>query len=102
HGVVALFLRLRLAQFSHALRRRPEQLLGMALLLALGIVLTGYAIRLFSEPELLITGDVAAGGVIVGSVVTLGFFVVPFVTASDDASDPRVFGPLGMRPLTVA
>ncbi|QEE61841.1 hypothetical protein FVA74_09870 [Salinibacterium sp. dk2585] len=100
--MVALFLRLRLTQLAHALRRRPEQLFGLALLLGLGIALTGYVTESFLDPNVFPTRDAATAGVIVGSLVTLGFFVVPVVASSDDVADPRVFGPLGVEPLVVA
>jgi ABC-2 type transport system permease protein len=100
--VVALFLRLRLAQFSHAMRRRPEQLLGFVLLLGIGLVLTSFVIDAFTALPSQALSDAATRGVLTGSVITFAFFVVPLLASADDIADPRVFGPLGLKPGVVA
>ncbi|MCW4386564.1 ABC transporter permease [Salinibacterium sp. SYSU T00001] len=100
--MVALFLRLRLAQFSHSLRRRPTELLGLAILLALGLVLTGYAIESFADISELALGEAATRGILSGALITLGFLLLPLLTVPDDIADPRVFGPLGLRAGIVA
>jgi ABC-2 type transport system permease protein len=100
--MVALLLRLRLRQLANSLRRRPVQLLGMLLLLAVGVALTGYAVDTVRNAG---AGDIAAGRtdvVLFGSVITLAFFLVPFMFGSDDALDPRALVTIGVTPLPVA
>ncbi|PWB96140.1 ABC transporter permease [Homoserinimonas hongtaonis] len=100
--MVALFLQLRLSQLSHALRRPATQLCGLALIVALGIALTGYAVDAFGELRSATPGFAGVVGILVGSAIILLFWVVPLFTAVDDIADPRAFAVLGVRPSAIA
>src|SRR5690606_7123807 len=90
------FLRLRLAAASNAHRRRPTQLIGLALAaLTLG-ALTVVAIIILTNSAHDATA-LANSTVLVGSAVTALCFVVPLVLGADDRFDPRHFAPLGLR-----
>lgn len=100
--MVALVLRLRLTQLTHALRRRPHELLGMAILLAVGLALTGYALEALGEIPALDAEGAATTGILIGSLITAAYLAAPIVAVADDPADPRSFGILGMRPLPIA
>lgn len=100
--MVAQFLRLRLAAASNVHRRRPTQLLGLAVAAAAIVTLTVAAIWLLSinsadsansaaEPR-----ELATTALLIGASVTLLCFVVPFVLGADDRFDPRQFAPFGL------
>ncbi|MBX3093432.1 MAG: ABC transporter permease [Cryobacterium sp.] len=102
--MVAQFLRLRLAAASNAHRRRPTQLLGLALsALAIGaltvaavwllstIAATGATADALTEPR-----THATTAVLLGAAVTVLCFVVPLVLGADDRFDPRQFAPFGL------
>lgn len=93
--MVALVLRLRLAQLSNGLRRGGVQLLGLVVLLAFGVALTGYLLDAFGALASASAADAATGTVLIGSVVTLGFVLVPLLLPGDDPLDARSFTPLG-------
>lgn len=100
--MVAFLLRLRLTQLANAWRRRPAQLLGAVLLLALGVAATKLLLETFDS---FATSDIAsarAGIVLIGSSITLAFFVVPLLFVADDIADPRAFSRMAVAPGPVA
>lgn len=95
--MVAQFLGLKLRLLGNLLRRSPWQVVGMAiaLLYGLGAATVAFlglvALRL---AELEIARSVV---VVVGSLIVLGFLLVPLVFGADDTLDPRKFSLLGIR-----
>lgn len=95
--MVAQFLGLKLRLLGNLFRRSPWQIVGMvlALLYGLGAAFTAiiglFALRI-AEVEL------ARSVVVVsGSLIVLGFLLVPLVFGADDTLDPRKFSLFGMR-----
>ncbi len=94
--MVAQFLRLKITLLGNTFRRNPWQLAGMLLALAYGLGLAGIitvglvGLR-FASP------DIARAIVIVfGTVVVLGFLLLPLVFGVDDSLDPRRFALFGI------
>ena len=94
--MVAVFLRLRLVQLANSIRRPPVQLFGLVIILGYAVVGTVYAVGALDG--LRSTESSLAGSVLViaGSIVTLGFLLVPLLFGGDDPADPRVFAVLGI------
>ena len=95
--MAAQFLGLKLRLLGNLFRRSPWQVIGMVigLLYGLGaafVVIVGlFALRI-AEVEL------ARGVVVVvGSLIVLGFLLVPLVFGADDTLDPRKFSLFGVR-----
>lgn len=100
--MVAQFLRLRLALVGNILRLEGAQRVGVVfgLLLAVAVIVLGTAglIGLRS-----MTTEIArAVTIVLGSVIVLGFLLVPLVLGSDDPLDPRRFSLLGIRSAMLA
>ena len=95
--MAAQFLGLKLRLLANLFRRSPWQAVGIAVALLYGLaVAVGLVIVLVS---LRFVGDVVAvrdGLVVVGSIVVLGFFLVPLVFGIDDSMDPRKFATMGI------
>ncbi len=94
--MVKQFLRLKLTLLANTFRRSPAQLVGMIIALTYGLgVATLVAVGLASlrlAPE-----DIARSVIIVfGSLVVLGFVLLPLVFGVDDTIDPRRFGLFGI------
>ena len=100
--MVAVFLRLRLAQLANSLRRPPVHLLGLAVLL--GYAVAGTVAALGAIDDLRMADDDSAGAVIVicGSLIIFGFLFVPLFFGSDDPADPRACATSGLRPRQIA
>ena len=94
--MVAQFLGLKVRLLSNLLRRSPWQVVGMAIALLYGlgaaaVVMLGLVSLRFVDV------DLARSIVVVGgSLVVLGFLLVPLVFGADDTLDPRAFSLLGM------
>lgn len=93
---VTPFLRLRLRLFVNTFRRSPWQVVGVVLGGLYGLTLAGFVVvglfALRAAPA-----DIAAPIVIVlGSVITLGYLLVPLIFGVDDAMDPRKFSLFGL------
>ena len=91
------FLRLRLRLFLNSFRRSPWQLIGLLLGALYGITVAGFVvIGLFglrvAPPE--VAGPIV---IVLGSVITLGFLLVPLIFGVDDAMDPRKFSLFGIE-----
>ena len=94
--MVAQFLRLKLALLGNSFRRRPWQLTGMFLALVWALVLA-VVVTIGIASLVALTADIARAIVIVfGTVVMLGFFLLPLVYGADDPLDPRRFGLFGI------
>ncbi len=94
--MVAQFLRLKLALLTNTFRRSPVQLIGMLIGLVYGLGLA--ALITFGLISLrVISPDIARVLVIMlGSVVVLGFALLPLAFGVDDTLDPRRFGFFGI------
>jgi ABC-2 type transport system permease protein len=94
--VVAQFLRLKLRLLGNTFRRSPWQVFGILIASAygLGIAVLAVAglIALRSVEVPVATGIVVAAG----SLVVLGFLLVPLAFGVDDTLDPRSFSLFGM------
>ena len=95
--MVAHFLRLKLRLLGNALRRSPMQVVGivLALLYGLGaavIAVSALVALRFADAD--IAGPIAT---IIGSVLMLGFLLVPLAFGVDDTLDPRRFETFGIR-----
>ncbi|HXH32821.1 MAG TPA: hypothetical protein VNJ54_00250 [Plantibacter sp.] len=94
--MVAQLLRLKLQLTLNAFRRSPWRLVGLVLAVAIGVWLvvlagTGLVALRLVDPE--VTRNLL---VLVGSVVVLGFIVLPLVFGVDDQLDPRAFSLFGL------
>ncbi|KQQ94553.1 hypothetical protein ASF62_10805 [Leifsonia sp. Leaf325] len=96
--MVAQLLGLKVRLFGNLFRRGPWQIVGIivGLIYGLGIAvfLMALLIGLRFAPDVEFLRD---GIVLVGSIVTVGFIVVPLFMGSDDSLDPRRFSLFGMR-----
>jgi ABC-2 type transport system permease protein len=94
--VVAQFLRLKLQLLGNAFRRSPWQLVGLVsglvYGLGIGLVVVSSLIGLRLAPVGLATSAVT----VFGSILVLGFVVVPLVFGVDDVMDPRKFSLFGI------
>ena len=100
--MVAQFLGLKLRLIGNLFRRSPWQVIGMiiALMYGLGaalVVTVGLVALRFADIELARTIVVVGG-----SLVVLGFLLVPLVFGADDTIDPRKFSLFGMPNRTLA
>jgi ABC-2 type transport system permease protein len=94
--VVAQFLRLKLTLLSNTFRRSPLQLIGMVLSLLYGLGL-GALVAAGLVALRLATPDIARVILITfGSVVVLGFVLLPLAFGVDDTIDPRRFSLFGI------
>ena len=104
--MVAHLLRLKLTLLANLFRRSPVQLVAMVLSLLYGLGLAGVVtVGLFVLRAA--TPDVARVSMIAfGSLVVLGFLLLPLVFGVDDAMDPRRFSlfgiPTGRLALSIA
>jgi ABC-2 type transport system permease protein len=94
--VVAQFLRLKLRLLGNSFRRSPWQIVGLILALAYGLGLAGLGVLLMFGLRLADADFARAVAVIGGSVIILGFAVVPLVFGVDDTLDPRRFSLFGI------
>lgn len=94
--MVAQFLRLKLQLLGNSFRRSPWQIVGLvaAVLYGIGFAVLGsiglLALR-FADAD---TARVLT--VIGGSIIVLGYTVVPLVLGADDTLDPRRFALFGL------
>lgn len=100
--MVAVFLRLRLAQLANSLRRPPVHLLGLAVLL--GYAIAGTMTALSVVDDLRVADVEFAGSVIVacGSLVIFMFLLIPLFFGADDPADPRACSTIAVAPRHVA
>lgn len=95
--MVTQFLGLKLQLLANLFRRSPWRIVGIAigllygLALAIGIVIVLVGLRQVNDVEV-----VRDGMIVAGSLVVLGFMLVPLVFGVDDTMDPRAFAVLGI------
>lgn len=95
--MVAQFLGLKLRLLGNLFRRSPWQLVGMIVGLLYGLGLAVFltagliALRFVNETEA-IRDFIVLGG----SLVMLGFLIIPLIFGVDDTMDPRAFALFGM------
>lgn len=95
--MVAQFFGLKLRLLANLFRRSPWQVVGLVigLLYGLGVavalLIALISLRFVGDP--VFTRDVLT---VAGSVVVLGFLVIPIVVGIDDTMDPRKFASLGI------
>ncbi len=94
--MVAQFLSLKLRLLANTFRRSPWQLVGVGIALLYGsgaalLGVTGLVALRVVQPEL--AGDIV---IVVGSLIVLGFLLVPLAFGVDDTLDPRRFALLGI------
>jgi len=100
--VVAQFLRLKVTLLANTFRRSPIQLVGMLLGLLYGLGLATMLAFAFVGLRFA-TPDIARVVIIVfGSIVVLGFLVLPLVFGVDDTIDPRRFSLFGISTTRLA
>ncbi|MEO7123142.1 MAG: hypothetical protein ABI400_08525, partial [Lacisediminihabitans sp.] len=100
--MVAQFLRLKLRLLANTLRRSPWQVVGIIIALFYGL---GAAVLAVSALIALRFADVAIAATavtILGSVLVLGFLIVPLAFGVDDTLDPRRFALFGIPSSTLA
>ncbi|GEP26532.1 MULTISPECIES: hypothetical protein [Cryobacterium] len=95
--MVAQFFGLKLRLLANLFRRSPWQVVGLlvGLLYGLGVAITFLvaliSLRFVGDPVLIRDSLIVAG-----SVVVLGFLLIPIVAGIDDSMDPRKFAFLGI------
>ncbi len=95
--MVAHFLRLKLTLLGNNFRRSTFQLVGMILALVYGLGIAGILTAVFGALRLT-TPDIARVVVILfGSIIVLGFLLLPLAFGVDDTIDPRKFGLFGIK-----
>lgn len=95
--MVAQFLGLKLRLLANLFRRSPWQVVGVVLGLVYGLLVAAALVAMLVAFRFV--DDVTSlrdGVVVVGSVVVLGFFLVPLIFGVDDSMDPRKFSTLGI------
>jgi ABC-2 type transport system permease protein len=100
--MAAQFLRLKLRLLANSLRRSPWQVVGIILALLYGI--GGAAFAIGSLIALRFSDAESAGTIvtILGSLLVLGYLVVPLAFGVDDTLDPRRFALFGMSTTKLA
>jgi ABC-2 type transport system permease protein len=95
--MVAQFLGLKLRLLANLFRRSPWQVVGIGIGLLYGLAVAGgfvgVLVGLRSVDDVTLIRD---GMIVAGSVVVLGFLLVPLVFGVDDSMDPRKFALLGI------
>ncbi len=95
--MVAQFLRLKLRLLANLFRRSPWQVVGISIGLLYGLaVASAIVAALIGLRFVDDVGLIRDGMIVAGSVVVLGFFVVPLVQGIDDTMDPRTFALFGI------
>lgn len=94
--MVAQFLRLKLRLLANTFRRSPWQVVGILIALVYGlgaalIAVVGLVALRFAPVEL--AGSIVTSG---GSLILVGFLLVPLAFGVDDTLDPRAFSLFGI------
>jgi ABC-2 type transport system permease protein len=94
--MVAQFLRLKLRLLANILRRSPIQIVGIVLGLLYGVGATVAAVAALFALRVVDVELARSIVVTLGSVVVLGFLLVPLAFGIDDTLDPRKFALFGI------
>lgn len=100
--MVAHLLRLKLAVLANSFRRPRRQAIGMAVAVAAAVVLTVTLAVMLGSLATAPVDDARAVVVVIGSLVVLGFAVLPLAFGADDQLDPSRFRWLGVAPAALA
>lgn len=101
--MVTQFLGLKLRLLANLFRRSPWRIFGLAIGLLYGLAIAVLAVIVLIGLRFLDNVDVIGAWIILsGSLVVLGFFLVPLVLGIDDSMDPRKFALLGVPNRTLA
>ncbi|MDQ1550920.1 MAG: type transport system permease protein [Actinomycetota bacterium] len=94
--MVEQLLRLKLRLLGNAFRRSPWRVVGLVLGLASGLGIAIVAFTALVGARLLDPGVAAPPVEVFGTIVVLGFVIVPLVFGVDDILDPRRFSLFGI------
>lgn len=100
--MVAVFLRLRLAQLANSFRRPPVHLLGLAVLLGYAIGGTVFALAVVDDLRQTDSATTSSIVVICGALLLLLYLLVPLFFGADDPADPRACATADLPPRQVA
>lgn len=95
--MIARLLRLKLLLLGNLFRRSTWQVVGIVFGLLYGMGITALAVLLLAGLRFSSVGFARPIVVIAGSVVVLGFLVVPLIVGVDDMLDPRKFALFGIE-----
>ncbi|WP_165063700.1 ABC transporter permease [Marisediminicola senii] len=94
--MAAQFLGLKLRLLANTFRRSPWQIVGVAVALVYGLAAAFLAVAALTGLRLAdadVAGDIVVAA---GSLVVLGFLLIPLAFGVDDTLDPRRFGQFGI------
>jgi len=95
--VVAQFLGLKLRLLANLFRRSPWQVVGVAIGLLYGLLVAAALVAmLIAFRGVDDVRSIHNGIIVAGSIVVLGFFLVPLIFGVDDSMDPRKFNTMGI------
>ena len=94
--MVAQFLGLKLRLLANIFRRSPMQVIGIVIGLAYGLGIAALAVVGFIALRFADVGLATSIAVTVGSLIVLGFLLVPLAFGTDDTLDPRAFSLFGV------
>lgn len=89
--MVVLVFRLKLQLFANTFRRRRRQIVGMIIVSGSGLGVAGCATALLMGLRPVDAAEAGPTVILLGSVVTLGYFLIPLAVGADDILDPRRF-----------
>lgn len=94
--MVAHFLRLKVRLLANAFKRSPWRIVGLVIGIAYGLAATAVAVAALVALRM-VPAEVAAPAVVTaGSLVVLGFLLLPLAFGVDDTLDPRRFALFGI------
>ena len=94
--MVKQLLRLKLRLLGNAFRRSPWQLVGLLIGLVYGLSIAFLVVTSLIGLRLATVSIATTGVTVFGSLLVLGFIVVPLVFGVDDVMDPRKFSLYGL------
>lgn len=95
--MVAQFLGLKLRLLANLFRRSPWQVVGVVLGLLYGLLVAAALLAMLVAFRFVDdSATIRDGLIVVGSIVVLGFVLVPLIFGVDDSMDPRKFSTLGI------
>lgn len=100
--MVALILRLKVQLLANTFRRSRWQVLGIVLALSYGTSVASTAVATLIGLRFAGVASAAPIVVVLGSLVTLAFFLIPLAVGSDDTLDPRRFSHFGFAATRLA
>lgn len=100
--MVAQFLRLKLTLFANSFRRSPWQVIGLVLSIAYGASTAVFVVGGLFALRLLDVELAGSAVVVLGTVIFLGFALLPLTLGIDDTLDPRRFALYGISTTRLA